>query len=114
MVKLIGDGRKKLKLDKLTITGFSVQSVSSVWWQQEFIPIVDHGWAVSTSNRTAIELKKGVVRKYWEWRGDKKQTDSPFLVSLQDSQAGDCGGIQQFPLWTEGGPSAQATEKKLN
>ena len=72
VLRIIGNGEEKDDtIDKLTISGFAAQFSSSASLRQESISIVDHGTAVSASNRTAIELKRGVVRKYWEWRGDK-------------------------------------------
>jgi hypothetical protein len=41
--------------------GFAVQFLSSVWWRQNFISIVDHRMGVRASNRTAIQFEKAVV-----------------------------------------------------
>jgi len=75
-------------------------------WQLFFISLVEQGRAGGVSNKAAIYLKNAVTRKHWDWRGIKKRTNSPFLVSLQDLRVGDCCSSQQFTLWTDGGPSA--------
>ena len=64
----------------------------------------------SNSNLT----EKGRDEKKLATEGElKKQTNSPFLISLQDLRVGECGGRQQFPLWTDEGPSARVMEQKL-
>ncbi len=99
--------------DKLTIAGFAVPFLKSVQWRQGFISIVDCRRPLAQATELQLNWKMLCWENNWEWRGIKK-TNSPYLESLQDSRAGDCGGGQKFPSWTEGGPSAWATKQKLN